>query len=224
MSRERDITLGANVIAMTTVALFGGTGRTGQHVLQQLQAAGHTVRALARRPESLQAAPGLAVVSGDVLDPAAVAETVRGADVVISVFGQAKGSPPTLQTDGTRNIVTAMAAAKIRRLISLSGGGLLAEQDQPKAPDRIIKFLLQRLSPQVLADAERHLDVLRASDLDWTVVRGPRLTDAPASGAYRVGWVGVNAGTQIARADLASFILTQIDDRRFIHEMPFVSR
>lgn len=211
--------------ALRTIALFGGTGKTGRHVLAQALEAGHTVRALARRPESIETShERLTVIAGDVLDAAAVRETVRGSDVVVSVFGQVKGSPPTLQTDGTQNIVDAMAAEGIRRIISLSGGGLAAEQhDQPKAPDTIIKWLLKRISPQVLADAESHLAVLRASGLDWTVARGPRLTDAPATGSYRVGWVGVNASTQIARADLATFILTQLDDSTFVHELPFVS-
>ncbi|MER3390701.1 MAG: NAD(P)H-binding protein [Microcella sp.] len=209
-----------------TIALFGGTGKTGRHVLAQALDAGHTVRALARRPESLELTHDrLTVIAGDVRDAAAVRQTVTGADAVISVFGQVKGSPPTLQTEGTQVIVDAMADEGIGRIISLSGGGLRAvEHDQPRLPDRIIRFLLQRLSPQVLSDAESHLAVLRASHLDWTVARGPRLTDAPATGSYRVGWVGVNASTQIARADLASFILTQLDDRQFIHEMPFISR
>lgn len=209
-----------------TIALFGATGKTGRHVLSQALEAGHTVRALARRPESIETThERLTVIAGDVLDATAVRETVRGAGVVVSVFGQVKGSPHTLQTQGTQNIVDAMHAEGIRRIISLSGGGLPAEQhDQPKTADRIIKWLLKRLSPQVLADAESHLAVLRASGLDWTVARGPRLTDAPATGTYRVGWVGVNASTQIARADLATFILTQLDDTTFVHELPFVSR
>ncbi len=212
--------------ALRTIALFGATGKTGRHVLAQALEAGHTVRALARRPESIDTTHDrLTVIAGDVLDAAAVRETVRGADVVVSVFGQVKGSPPTLQTDGTQNIVDAMGAQGIRRIISLSGGGLPAEgHDQPKTPDKIIKWLLQRISPQVLADAEGHLAVLRASGLDFTVVRGPRLTDAEPTGQYRVGWVGVNASTQIARGDLARFILTQVDDPQFIGELPFVSR
>ena len=212
--------------ATRTIALFGATGTTGRHVLAQALDAGHSVRALARRPESIETSHDrLTVIAGDVLDAAAVRETVRGADVVVSVFGQVKGSPPTLQTDGTQNIVDAMAAEGIRRIISLSGGGLPApEHDQPKVPDKIIKCLLQRISPQVLADAESHLEVLKKSGLDWTVARGPRLTDAPATGSYRVGWVGVNASTQIARADLATFILTQLDDTTFVHELPFVSK
>ena len=209
-----------------TIALFGGTGRTGTHVLEQALAAGHAVRMLARRPDAVAAASDhLVVVGGDVLDAAAVAETLTGADVVVSVFGQVKGSPPTLQTDGTRNIVAAMKDLGLSRIITLSGGGLPSqEHDRPKTADKIIRFLLQRISPQVLADAEGHLDVLRESRLDWTVVRGPRLTDATPTGTYRVGWVGVNASTQIARGDLARFILTQIDDREFVHQLPFASR
>ena len=208
-----------------TIALFGATGRTGRHVLEQVLAAGCTARVLARKPGSVAGIPGrITVILGDVLDRTAVDETVRGADAVVSVFGHVAGSPSALQTEGTRNIVDAMKTHTVARVVSLSGGGLPVPQDKPKAADHIIRFLLERLSPQVLRDAHGHLDVLRASGLDWTVVRAPRLTDASAVGSYRVGWVGVNASTQIARADLATCIVAQIDDRTFVHQLPFVSR
>jgi putative NADH-flavin reductase len=210
---------------MTTLALFGATGKTGRRVLDRALAAGYDVRALVRDPAKLAVSSDhLTVITGDVRDAAAVAETVRGADAVLSVFGQVKGSPPTVQTDGTRVIVEAMRAAGVSRIVTLSGGGLRDEaHDRPKAADRVIRFLLKTLSGQVLADAEGHLEVLRSSNTDWTVVRGPRLTEKPGVGSYRVGWVGVNASTQISRDDLADFILTQVDDRQFVHAMPFVS-
>lgn len=210
---------------MTTIALFGATGRTGRRVLDRALGAGHTVRALVRDPLALSvSSPRLTVIPGDVRDPAAVAEAVQDADVVLSLFGQVKGSPPTLQTDGTRVIVEAMREAGVSRIVTLSGGGLRDdEHDRPKAADRVIRLLLKALSGRVLADAEGHLAVLRASGLDWTVVRGPRLTEKPGVGGYRVGWVGVNASTQISRDDLADFLLTQVDDRTFVGAMPFVS-
>jgi hypothetical protein len=108
----------------------------------------------------------------------------------------------------------------LRRIVTLSGGGLAAPRDRPKAADKIIRVLLRMLSGRVLDDAENHLHVLERSDLDWTVVRGPRLTESPGVGRYRVGWVGVDASR---RDDLADFILTQIDDRTFVRQMPFVS-
>lgn len=210
---------------MSVIALFGGSGRTGRHVLTQALDAGYEVRALARDPASIEVlSPRLTVVQGDVVDSEVVDRVVDGADAVISVFGQVKGSPPTVQTDGTRAIVRAAATHGVRRIVSLSGGGLPSPtRDRPRLPDRVIRFLFRRLSPQVLDDAAGHLRVLEESDLDWTVVRGPVLTEGPRTGTYRVGWVGVNAGMRIGRADLADFVLGQIDDRRFVHELPFVS-
>lgn len=209
---------------MPVIALFGGTGRTGSRVLHRALAEGHEVRALVRDPNKLAvSSPALTLIRGDVLDAAAVDRTVAGSDAVLSLFGQVKGSPRTLQADGTKLIVEAMRAHGVTRIVTLSGGGLSAPMDSPGPADRVIRFLLKTVSGHVLADAERHLAVLEASGLDWTVVRGPRLTDKPGVGRYRVGWVGVDASTQISRDDLADFILTQVDDRTFVGRMPFVS-
>lgn len=197
---------------------------TGRRVLQRLLDAGSTVRALARTPSKLGAhVERLTVIEGDVLDPSAVGKTIAGADAVISVFGQVKGSPRTPQTDGTRNIVDQMRAHGVRRIISLSGGGLRDPHDRPKAADRVIQILLKVFAGHVLADAQGHLAVLQDSELDWTVVRGPRLSEEPGTGTYRTGWVGVDTGTRISRDDLVDFILTQIDDTRYVRAMPFVS-
>ena len=209
---------------MTVIALFGATGKTGHRVLTRALAAGFEVQALVRDPAKLATlSPDLTVICGDVLDAVAVGQTVAGSDAVLSLFGQVKGSPPMLQADGTQLIVDAMRRHGVERIITLSGGGLSAPLDRPGPADRVIRFLLKTLSGHVLVDAEQHLRVLEASGLDWTVVRGPRLTEKPGVGAYRVGWVGVEASTQISRDDLADFILAQVEDRTFIGQMPFVS-
>lgn len=208
---------------MTAVTLIGATGKTGRRVLDRALAAGFDVCALVRNPATLDRSESLTIVPGDVRDEEAVERAVAGSDAVLSLFGQVKGSPPTLQTDGTRVIVSAMQRHGVRRLVTLSGGGLRAPLDRPKLPDRVIRFALKRMAGHVLADAEGHLEALRASGLEWTVIRAPRLTQAPGAGSYRVGWVGVNASTQISRDDLADFILTQFEDRTYVHQMPFVS-
>ena len=210
---------------MDVVALFGASGGTGRRVLDRLVAAGYGVRVLVRDKSKLgDVDPLVHVVVGDVLDGGAVGETIAGSSAVLSVFGQVKGSPRTLQTDGTRVIVEAMRRHGVTRLVTLSGGGLRAEQDRPKLADRVIRELLRLMAGHVLADAEGHLAVLQSSGLDWTVVRGPLLTEKPGLGRYRVGWVGVDASTQISRDDLADFIVSQVGDRRFVGLMPFVSR
>jgi putative NADH-flavin reductase len=209
---------------LATIALFGATGKTGRRVLTRALKAGHDIRVLVRDPAKLGVVdPRITVIAGDVLDAAAVSTTIEASDVVLALFGQVKGSPRSLQADGTRNIIAAMKQQGVSRLITLSGGGLRADEDRPKLADRIIRMLLKALAGHVLADAEEHLQLLRDSGLDWTVVRGPMLTEASGRGTYRVGWVGVNAGIRISREDLADFILTQIEDRQFIRRLPFVS-
>ncbi|MGC4154899.1 MAG: SDR family oxidoreductase [Propionicimonas sp.] len=209
---------------MATIALFGGTGKTGRRALEKALAAGHEVRALVRDPAKLALThDNLTVITGDVLDADVVDQPVDGATAVLSLFGQVKGSPATLQTDGTRNIVRAMKRHGVTRIVTLSGGGLRAPQDKPGIADAVITSLLKLMAGHVLADAQGHLKELESSGLDWTVVRGPRLTDQPGKGAYRVGWVGVNASTQISRDDLADFVLSQVEDRSFVRQLPFVS-
>ncbi|GAB2955709.1 NAD(P)H-binding protein [Hymenobacter coalescens] len=209
---------------MKRIALFGGSGRTGQEFLQLALQRGYTVRALARNPASIpQSSPRLEVLPGDVLDAAAVARTVQGADVVVSLFGQVKNSPKDVQTRGTAYIVAAMQQHGVRRIISLSGGGLPYAEDQPKLADKLIRGIMRLAVPHVLTDAQGHADVLRTSGLDWEIVRGPRLTAEPAHERYRVGWVGVNASTSIGRADLAAFLLQEVESEKFVGKMPFVS-
>lgn len=208
-----------------TIALFGATGKTGSRVLNQALAQGLKVRALVRDPDKMSVANDrLTVIEGDVRDARSVERVVAGADVVLSVFGHVKGSPDDLQAHGTRLILEAMQRHGVTRIVTLSGGGLHAEgKDEPKLPDRIIRGLLKLLSGRVLKDAEAHLALLQQSGMEWTVVRGPRLTEEPGTGSYGVGWVGGDSTTKISRDDLAEFLLTQIDDRQYVHEMPFVS-
>jgi methylmalonyl-CoA mutase cobalamin-binding subunit len=143
---------------------------------------------------------------------------------VVSLFGQVKGSPEWLQTNGTKKIVEAMKKAGVEKIISLSGGGLpFPEKDKPKFADKIIRGLMKLAVPKILNDAIAHHKVLSESGLTWIIVRGPRLTNQRKKGQYREGWVGVNASTKISRADLADFILKQVEDEKYHFQMPFIS-
>lgn len=210
---------------MNKIALFGATGQTGMEFLKLALAKGYAVKALVRTPSKLTLShPNLEVVQGDVLNGQDVLRTVRGCSVVVSLFGHVKGSPEWLQTHGTQRIVEAMQQEKINKIISLSGGGLpYPAQDKPQFADHLIRGIMKVVASKILNDAIEHHKVLEKSGTRWIIVRGPRLTNDKKVGKYRVGWVGVNASTKISRADLADFILTQLDDERFVHQMPFVS-
>lgn len=207
------------------IALFGGTGRTGKIFLEKALQNGYAVKALVRSPEKLALDhKNLTVVKGDVLNLEDVKNTVEGTSIVFSLFGHVKGSPARLQTEGTRLIIDAMQENQLKRIISLSGGGLpFPEKDEPKFADKIIRTIMKIFVPNILNDAIDHAEVLKNSDLKWTIVRGPRLTDDPEQGQYREGWVGVNASTKISRSDLASFLITLIEDEKYVRQMPFIS-
>ena len=210
---------------MKKIALFGASGKTGQHFLDLALAQGYEVKALVRDTNKIsQNHKNLSIVQGDILNFEDVLQTVGGCDIVVSLFGHVKGSPEWLQTDGTQNIVTAMKKFNIGRVISLSGGGLpFPEKDEPKFADKMIRTIMKIVVPKVLNDAIRHHEILKSSGVKWTIVRGPRLTDDAKIGTYRVGWVGVNASTKISRADLADFLLKQVENEQFNGQMPFVS-
>lgn len=206
------------------LTIFGASGKTGKQLVTQALDAGHTVTAFVRNPARLGIQhERLRVVQGDGADEVAVARAVEGADAVISALGPVKDAPDGIQTAATKAIVAAMEQHGVRRLVSLTGAGVAAAEDRPKLINHLIKFALKTLAGSVLRDGEGHAEVIKGSALDWVIVRGPVLADGPHTGKYRVGWVGINTGSRITRADLADFMLTQVSDNTYLRKLPMVS-
>ncbi len=206
------------------LAVFGASGRTGKPLVAQALERGFEVRALVRDPAKLDVSQeNLLVIRGDVLNATDVAETVDGCDAVLSVLGQTKGSPKDLQTVATRHIVAAMKTYGVTRVVSLTGAGVRDPNDRPKLVDRVFGLLLATVARNVIQDADAHAEVLRQSGLEWTLVRGPRLTEGPRTDTYKVGYVGKDSGTQASRADIADFMLRQLSDDAWVRKAPMVS-
>lgn len=206
------------------LAIFGATGRTGIPLVKQALDAGHEVVALVRTPSKMSLQhQQLTLIQGDVLNMPDVEKIVQGTDAVISVLGPSKGSPKDMQTRAIGNIVAVMQKYGVKRLVSLTGAGVPAPQDKPKLMNHIIKFALKTLAADILRDSERAIGLIRRSPLDWVIVRGPMLNEKPYTGKYRVGWVGVNTAARISRADVADFMLKEVIDTTYLHQMPMVS-
>ena len=205
------------------LAIFGASGRTGRHLVAQGLARGHEVTAYVRDPATLGAQhERLRVVQGDVREGERVADAVTGQDAVLSALGT-NGPAFDAMTVGARHIVDAMTQHGVRRVITLTGAGVREAEDRPGLVDSVIVALLKALQPQVLADAMGHVAQIKASELDWTIVRVPRLLDRPATGRIRVGWAGVNTGPMIAREDAAAFMLDQVQSEAHLHRAPMIS-
>ncbi len=207
------------------LVVFGASGRTGLPLVQQALDAGHEVVAFVRNPSKMPIQhERLTLVQGDALNADDVERAVIGGDVVLNVLGHAKNTPRNLMTVSAQHIVAAMKKHGVKRLITLTGAGVSAPEDQPKLLNHVIKFLLRTISPAVLADSERYAEVVKSSGLEWVIVRSPMLTEGARTGSYRVGWVGVNTGARISRADVADFMLTLAQNgEKYLHKMPMVS-
>ena len=206
------------------IIVFGASGGTGSEIVKQALEAGHDVTAFVRTPAKVTIQhPKLKLVTGDVMDAAAVERAVAGQEAVISALGPSRPPVPGMMEMAAQNIVAAMKKMGIRRLISTTGAGVRDPQDQPKFIDHLMKGLLTLLASGMLRDSAANVEVIRASDLDWTIVRFPRLVDGQHSGKYRVGYLGKGSGSQLTRADGADFVLRELVEGKFIHQMPVVS-
>ncbi|MEU6619227.1 NAD(P)H-binding protein [Streptomyces litmocidini] len=202
--------------------LFGVTGGTGAQLLAQALDAGHRVTAVARDPARVPVADpgaGLTVLPGDVLAPETWREAVAGHDAVLSCLGSTdRKHPTTVYSQGTRNIVEAMRASGVGRLLCLSSAGLEVTPEAPLPQRLVTRYVIQRLYRHGYADMARMESFVRSPAADgtvWTVVRPPMLTDGPLTRTYRTAENAPLARPKsLSRADLAHYLLTHVDDHR----------
>jgi putative NADH-flavin reductase len=201
------------------IALFGATGGTGRQVLEQAIASGHTVTALVRDPAKIEARSGLALVHGDVLDQEATSRCVAGSQAVICVLGSGVGDEP-VEAQGTQRILEAMRTNGVRRLIAVTSLGVGDSRGQVGVQFR--QAMDTVLQPIIAAKTEQER-LIRASSLDWTIVRPGGLGDGPRTGAYRCGTEPTLMAGLISRADVAEFVLRQLSDTTYLHRCPAVT-
>jgi len=181
--------------------VLGATGRTGRLVVEQALAAGHTVTALVRSPEKLATGnSNLRVVRGSATDKSDLSRALEGADAVISTLG-GKGS---VIEDSSQAIVAAARAAGVSRVVVLSSW--VVEQDRMDVVSRLLTGIA--MGP-VIKDKNAGEQVLRRSDLAWTIVYPSMLTDGPANGSVAVVPEGAKRrmSEKISRADVATWLV-----------------
>lgn len=208
------------------IALFGASGGIGRHVRERARAAGHGLTMLSRDASSLEPLhPGERVVVGDIGDPDQVAETVAGADAVVSAVGPTSNTPDqvTLFERYARALVAAMEVHGVRRVVALSGAGVTAPGERKRLPDRIASAFVGRVVRHVVQAKQRELEILAGSGLEWVAPRPPRVVEGPPTGSYRAGDISIGPRSRITQADLAEFMLRQLVDDDHLRHAPFVS-
>jgi uncharacterized protein YbjT (DUF2867 family) len=188
------------------LVVLGATGRTGRLVVEQALAAGHTVTALVRSPEKLTLAnSNLRVVTGEATDASAVSRALEGADAVISTLG-GKGS---VIADSTQAIVSAAREAGVSRVVVLSSW--VVERGRM---DSLTRLLTGIAMGAVIKDKSAGEQLLRRSDLDWTIVYASLLNDGPANGSVTVlpEHAKRSMSEKISRADVAAWMVQAATD------------
>jgi putative NADH-flavin reductase len=206
------------------ILIVGATRGIGRQVLEQALAAGHAVTALVRDARRLDAQhERLKVVQGDVLNAGSVALAMAGQEAVCCSIGvKVPWIYVTVFSVGTRNLLEAMKKSGVRRLVCVTGigagdsrghGGFLY--------DRLFYPFLLRT---VYADKDRQESLIKASDVDWVIVRPGFLTNGPLTGRYRAitDLAGETAG-KISRADVAHFILQQLVAPSHVRQTPLLT-
>lgn len=207
------------------VTIFGATGKTGTSLVQQALEAGHEVTAVVRDPARLTVAPQshLQIITADVMDPVAIEPAVTGADVVVSAVGPHGRGPTTILQDSTRSIIAAMKRSGARWLITISGS-MVDDAGDGLFLRSVGKPLTRLILKDTCADMRNAEDQVHTSQLDWTILRPPRLTDKPGTGTYRTAIDrNVPHGFTISRTDLATSVVALCADPESVGKHVFVA-
>jgi putative NADH-flavin reductase len=206
------------------IAVFGATGRAGRHIVEQALARGHEVVAFTRSPEKLNFEhSSLDFVEGDIRESDKVNTAVEGVEAVISALGPTENEPSFAVSKGTRNIVEAMERHGVQRLVISAGAAVRVPKDRPKLINRFFNLLVRVFSRWVFEDMKCSVEIVRQSALKWTIVRIPRLIDDEPTGEVKAAYVGRGMGMRVTRADMAGFMLDQLEDDTYLQQAPAIS-
>ena len=208
------------------ILVVGASHGIGLEATRRALEAGHDVRAFARSaPDMPLVHERLQKVRGDALDADDVSAALDGVNAVLLTLGIPANQlfrPVTLFSAATQVLVAAMQARGVRRLIAVTGFGAGASKPSISVLQR---WPYELVFGRAYADKGVQERLIEQSGLDWTIVRPGVLTGGPRTGRYRVlespaTW----RNGIISRADVADFLVRQLDERRYVGAAPVLIR
>jgi len=209
-----------------TITIFGATGKTGLNVVEKALDKGHSIKAFVRTPSKLgELKEKVTIIQGSIEDIDKINEAIKDSDCIISVLGHGKNTPANMQTNAIKNIINAMNTYGVKRLIALTGAGVAAEGDKPSFMNNIVSAILKLLAKAVYEDGINYTNEIKNSNLNWTVLRAPVLTQSKQSNKVGLGMVGdANLTFSIPRSDLAQKIIEILDDTTIFKKLPYIAK
>ncbi len=205
------------------ILIIGATGGVGTKLVKQALEKRHEVTILVRKPETVKIEnANLKIIEGSVTDENAVREAVAGQEAVCTAIGISPTfKKVTVHSEGAKIVVKAMREKGIKRLLSITGIG--AGDSRGHGGFFYDKIFQPILLGTIYADKDREEAIIKASNLDWTIVRPLMLTGGELTGKYRAlnDWSDVHGG-KIARADVADFMLKELENNKFVRRTPLL--
>lgn len=192
------------------ILALGASGKTGSQIVKKAHEAGYTVNALVRRPESLETQPDVNVFIGDVTDQKDIINASKDSDVIISARGAMGGS---LMTDAVNAVISASKETGVKRFTLMSSWAVRKEQ-----LNGFTKLISGLLMGSTVKDKYRSEELLRKSELDWTIMYATLLTDEPSGAKVRTvnKNESISMNNKISRADVAAWILAEAKNNDFV--------
>jgi putative NADH-flavin reductase len=213
------------------VFLLGSTGSTGYEILKRLVMENHHVKVLVRDPNKLKVTElnqkkenQLEVIQGGIFESEKLSTYFKECDLIISALGTGTNNTYTeIYSQGGRNILHAMRASRVKKLITITSG--LIDMSDPSTDNFFLNRIIRPNFNKVYSDQTRWETILDdTNDITWICVRPTYLTNKAFTGKYRVQDRHCpKGGRRISRADLADFIVRQIDSDEYIFKKPVIA-
>lgn len=206
------------------IAVIGGTGKSGKYLVAQLIKQGYSCKLLLRNPETVFLKnPLIEIIKGDVQSLDDIRALVAdGCDAVISALGMGKMPNSTsIFSQSTTNIIQAMTEQNIRRYIVITGLTVDTEFDKKGTKTKFATDWMYTNYPLTTTDKQTEYEILKTSNLDWTLVRLPMIEQTEERNEVVVSLEDC-LGDKISANDLADFLINQLSDNQYIKQSPFV--
>ena len=198
------------------VVVLGAAGQLGREVVRDLLARGHTVRAAVRRRPEPAFPAQIDIRIADARNKSEICAAISGFDAVVNVIGGGTLRRNEVASSTSSVVVPAAQDAGVRRYIAMSAG--MVALDWP-----LFKYVLRPLIfRHILTEHRRVEEIVRASALDWTIVRPSALTNQPAKG-YEASLELLPRAFMTTRADVAEFIGDELDRNKYVRQAVFIA-
>jgi len=203
------------------ITVIGANGKTGQQFIQLALSKNYQIEAIIHRHNSLSPKQNLQISSCDTTNKDQLSKAINHhTDAIISFIGHVRGSTNDVQTKTIANLIEIMQAKKIKRLLSLTGTGVRFDQDQITLIDKILNTSIQLIDPSRIQDGITHVNLIKESDLDWTIIRVLKLTNFNSTN-YKLKLHGP-AKTLVSRKTVALAALSLIEKDNYRQQAPII--